>query len=369
MGYRSMATRSTSFACLDDVEQAAKAAVPRDIWDFIEGGSGRERSLAANSGVLDAYYLTPRVLRDVSKPATGTRLLGESVEMPMAIAPMSYQRLLHPDGEFAAAQAAKTAGIPFIVPMFSSVAVERVAETGALLWFQLYWLRDRRIMTELLKRAEEAGCRAVILTVDVPRLGRRLRDIRNGFALPAGVRAAHFSTETEQTLYRRDDGSLTLDCYLDSFDPSISWSDVEWLRAQTRLPFILKGILAPEDARAAVDAGVNSLVVSNHGGRQLDCAIPAVETLPAVRDAVGESVELLVDGGIRCGSDIVKAIALGGSGVLLGRPTLHALILNGRKGVSWSLSLLREELEDVLALAGCRHLKDAATLKVVKISE
>ncbi|AHH99491.1 alpha-hydroxy acid oxidase [Kutzneria viridogrisea] len=359
----------TAGAALDlaELARAAKAVIPAAVWDFVEGGSGAELSLGANRSALDSLALVPRVLRDVSAPTAGCALLGAQAEMPVAIAPMAYQRLLHPDGELAVARAAKLAGIPFTVPMLSSVAVEQVASSGADLWFQLYWLRDRGKTAELLARAQAAGCRAVVLTVDVPRMGRRLRDLRNSFALPGEVGAAHFAPDQAVAAQRRKDGaSAVADHTSQAFDPSLSWPDLEWLRGRTSLPLVLKGVLDPRDALRASQSGVDALVVSNHGGRQLDGALPAIDALPAVREAVGETCEVLLDSGIRSGVDVLRAIARGARGVLLGRPVLHGLALGGAEGVGRTLALLRAEIDDALALAGCRDVHEAAGLRLAK---
>jgi 4-hydroxymandelate oxidase len=363
-----VADPSAASLCLDDVASAARAELPGPVWDFIEGGSGCELSLAANRTALNALYLVPRVLRDVAEVSAACRLLGGHAELPVAVAPMAYQGLVHPEGEFAAACAARAAGVPFTVPMLSSVAMERVAESGAVLWFQLYWLRDRGLMADLLARAEAAGCQAVMLTVDVPRMGRRLRDLRNGFALPPQVRAVHLpADETVATQQRHDGASAVADHTRQAFDPSLSWTDLEWLRAHTRLPIVLKGVLAVEDAATAVESGVDALVVSNHGGRQLDGALPGIEALPAVREAVGDRCELLLDGGIRSGTDVLKAVVRGASGVMVGRPVLHGLATGGIEGAAHVLGLIRTELDDALALAGCRDLNEAAGLKATRL--
>lgn len=347
---------------------AAKAVTPALIWDFIEGGSGRELSVKANRSALDSLAVVPRVLRGVSTPTPACTLLGTRAELPVAIAPMAYQRLLHPDGELAAARAAKLAGIPFIVPMLSSIAVEAVASSAADLWFQLYWLRDRGLTAELLGRAEAAGCRAIVLTVDVPIMGRRLRDLRNGFALPDDVRAAHFPLHQAETAQRHTDkGSAVAHHTREAFDPSLNWSHIEWLRARTSLPIVLKGLLDRRDALRACESGVDALVVSNHGGRQLDGALPAIDALPAIRAAVGDGCELFFDSGVRSGLDVLRAIARGAHGVLLGRPALHGLSVGGSEGVLHSLTLLRGEFEDAMVLSGCQDLHDVAELRVVTI--
>ncbi|MFF5436209.1 alpha-hydroxy acid oxidase [Streptomyces achromogenes] len=342
---------------------AARAVMPPAAWDFVSGGSGAELSVAANRRAFDNLYVAPRMLRDVSHVSTASRLAGTEASLPVAIAPMAYHGLAHPQSEAATARAAKTAGVPFTVAMLSGTPVERIAESGADLWFQLYWLRDRGATTELVSRAEAAGCRALMLTVDVPRLGRRLKDHRNGFALPSDVYAAHFRGEAATGAQRTSAaGSAVATHTTEMFDPSLAWSDIEWLRERTRLPLVVKGILTREDALRAARSGVDALVVSNHGGRQLDGAVPALTVLPEIRDAVGDSVDVLVDGGVRSGTDVLKALARGADGVLLGRPVLYGLAVGGEPGVEAVLSLLREELETDLALSGCRTVGEAADL-------
>lgn len=286
--------------------------------------------------------------------------------MPVAIAPMAYQRLLHPEGELAAAQAAKIVGIPFIVPMLSSVAVERIAQDAGTVWLQLYWLHDRSILKELIERSEAAGCSALVLTADVPRMGRRLRDIRNGFRLPADVSPVHLTARDAEDTQRHTSGQSAVALHTQqSFDPTFDWSCIEWLRGNTRLPIVVKGILDPRDAAIAESLGIRALVVSNHGGRQLDGALSGFSALPAVRDAVGERCAVWVDGGFRTGGDLVKAMARGASAVLVGRPVLWGLAVGGAQGVVRVLNLLRQELEDAMSLAGCAAVRDMNRLKIV----
>lgn len=358
----------SSALCLADVAVAARASVPSPVWDFVEGGSGAELSLAANREALDALYLVPQVLRDVSEVSMACRMLGTPGGMPVAVAPMAYQRLLHAEGELAVARAAAAAGIPFTVPLLSSVAMERVAAAGARMWFQAYWLRDRGLLMELICRAEAVGCRALVFTVDVPRMGRRLRDMRSGFALPDHVSAAHLTVDGASAAQRGTDGVSAVAAHTkEIFDQSLSWNDLEWLRERTTLPLVLKGVLAPEDAVRAARAGVQALIVSNHGGRQLDGAPPGIEMLPRVREAVEGECELLVDGGIRSGTDVLRALALGASGVLLGRPVLHGLAAGGEQGVTRVLTLLREELDDAMALSGCGTTAEASSLTLAQV--
>lgn len=336
--------------------------MPADVRDFVTGGSGAESTLRANRAALDRLYLVPRALVDVSTTDTSTCLVGTPASMPMAIAPMAYQRLVHPDGEVAAARAAKAAGVPFVISTLSSCPIEDIASVGAVTWFQLYWLRDRALVEDLVRRAEEAGCSALVLTVDVPRLGRRLRDARRGFVLPAHVRAANLP-DGAVLAGARQSGSAVAAHTSAVVDPSLSWRDVEWLCERTRLPVVLKGVLDPDDAGRAADLAA-AVVVSNHGGRQLDGAVPSIVALPAVREAVAGRCEVLMDSGVRSGVDVLKAVARGADGVLVGRPVLHGLAASGEAGVSTVLSLLREELGDALALAGCADLSTARRLRV-----
>ncbi|MQY28021.1 alpha-hydroxy acid oxidase [Nocardia aurantia] len=363
-----MTTVSGPPRAVADYARLARDVLPAAAWDFVSGGSGTELSLTANRQALDSLYLIPRMLRDVARISTATRLAGTAAALPLAVAPMAYHSLVHPDGEAATARAAKAAGVPFTVAMLSGTPIEQVAASGAELWFQLYWLRDRGATAELVMRAEAAGCRAIVLTVDVPRLGRRLRDHRNNFALPEHVYAAHFRGEAAVGAQRsRDGGSAVATHTTEMFDPALSWRDIEWLRQRTKLPLIVKGILAREDAVLAVRSGVDAIVVSNHGGRQLDGAVPAIRVLPEIRATVADEVEVLVDGGIRSGTDVLKALAAGADGVLLGRPILYGLAVSGEAGVAAVLALLRAELETDLALAGCRSLAEAARLTTCEL--
>ncbi|MFI7409561.1 alpha-hydroxy acid oxidase [Streptomyces sp. NPDC049627] len=353
---------------MDDVERAAAAVLPREVWDFVAGGSGRELTLAANRAAFDRVFVTPRVLRDVSGCTTDTTLLGRPARVPVVVAPVAYQRLVHPDGESATARAARDTGVPFTVATLSSVPVEEVTAAGGRVWFQLYWLRERGRSLDLARRAEDAGCEALVLTVDVPWMGRRQRDVRNRFALPGHVRAAHLASGGSSTAHRSaGDGSAVAVHTAEAFSPGLTWRCVEEVRSVTRLPIVLKGILAPEDALRAARLGVDAVVVSNHGGRQLDGALPGVEALPAVAEAVGESCEVLLDGGVRGGTDVLKALALGASGVLVGRPPVWGLAVGGEPGVRRVLDLLAEELRDALGLAGCASVAGARELRAVRL--
>ncbi|MEV4641077.1 alpha-hydroxy acid oxidase [Actinoplanes sp. NPDC049548] len=348
-------------------ERLAAACLPADVWDFVSGGSGAETTLEANRAALDNVFLVPRMLRDVSACSTRSTLLGRPVELPVAAAPVAYQRLLHPDGETATARATAAAGVPFIASTLGSVPIERITAIGGRVWFQLYWLRDDAATLDLVRRAEDAGCEAVVVTVDVPWMGRRLRDIRNGFALPAHVRAANLTT-TAAAHDRAGTGSAVAAHTSQEFSPALTWSALARLRERTRLPLVVKGLLAPEDARRAVEYGVAAVVVSNHGGRQLDGAVASADALPEVVEAVAGDCEVLLDSGIRSGTDVLRALALGASGVLLGRPLMWGLAAAGEAGAARVLQLLGAELRDVMGLAGCEDIAAAGRLRTVRWS-
>ncbi|MFD3327994.1 alpha-hydroxy acid oxidase [Streptomyces sp. NPDC058701] len=355
---------------LADIEQAASRLLPAPVRDFVAGGAGSELTLAANRRAFDTTHLVPRALRDVSGCEPATTLLGLPAAMPVATAPIGYQGLVHPDGELAGARAAKEAGIPFTVATLSSRTIEDVAAVGATTWFQLYWLRDRARTFDLVRRAEDAGCTAVMLTVDVPWMGRRLRDVRGGFTLPEDVVAANLTTGAASAAHRAATGTSAVARHTAAaFDPSLSWSDLEELRRRTRLPLIVKGLLDPEDAVRAAECGADAVVVSNHGGRQLDGTVPTLDALPEIRAALPAACEVLLDSGVRSGVDIVKALALGARGVLLGRPVLWGLAVAGDDGVRRTLDLLAAEFRDALGLAGCTDPAAAALLRTRRATE
>ena len=342
----------------------ARLSVP--VRDFIAGGSGAELTLRANLAALADVQLVPRVLVDVSVCDPTARLVGCDARLPVAVAPMAYQKVVHPDGELGLATACARAGIPYTATMLSSMTIEEIAQAGGCLWSQLYWLRDRGLVIDMVRRAEAVGCRALVLTVDVPLLGRRLRDLRNGFTLPDGIRAANLARESAGQDQPSAPGQSAVATYTARiFDSSLKWSDVEWLAEQTNLPLILKGILDADDARRAAEIGVAGIVVSNHGGRQLDGAVPSVTALPWVIEAVAGHCAVLVDGGVRGGLDALKAVALGATGVMLGRPALWGLAIGGAAGAARVLELLDEEFRLAMALTGCRDLTSVRTLRTL----
>ena len=324
----------------------------RSAYDYYAGGSGDERTLAANRSAFDAIALRPRVLVDVSAVETRTTVLGQPLALPVMLAPTAFTRLAHPDGEMAAARAARAAGTIMIGSTLSTCALEEVAEScGGGLWFQLYVYKDRGMTRELVARAEAAGYRALVLTVDTPYLGRRYRDVRNRFVLPEGISMRNFEAAMSNAAGWGAHSSFSAYVH-DLFDATLTWDSVDWLRSQTGLPVLVKGVLTAEDARLAVEHGVAGVIVSNHGGRQLDGAVASIEALPEVADAVGDRAEVLMDGGVRRGTDVLKALALGARAVCIGRPYLWALAVDGEAGVSDVLRILRDELTLAMGLSG-----------------
>ncbi|MFF1306286.1 aminotransferase class I/II-fold pyridoxal phosphate-dependent enzyme [Streptomyces sp. NPDC058307] len=321
-----------------------------DIWDFLAGGAGEERTLQANLAAFDRAWLRPRVLAGAVRPSTDTSILGRTWAAPVAVAPMAYHGLAHPDGEVATARGAGSAGVPLVVSTFAGRAFEDIAAAATSpLWLQVYCFRDRSVTRDLIARAESAGFEALVLTVDAPVLGRRLRDLRNDFGLPPGISPANlpFSDFSSPGAHARAD-----------FDPALDWSVVEWLRSVSSLPILLKGVLTGTDAERAVEAGVDGLVVSNHGGRQLDGATASLQALPEIASAVAGACPVLIDGGIRRGRDVLASLALGADAVLVGRPVLHGLAVEGTDGVARVLGILIGELADAMTLSGTRTVAD-----------
>jgi 4-hydroxymandelate oxidase len=345
-----------------DFETIAREKLSREAYDYYAGGAHDEVSVRGNRAAYDRLSIAYRVLVDVSRRDMATSILGQPVAMPMLVAPTAFHRMATPEGEVATARAAGAAGTAMILSTLSTSTVESVvaAATGPI-WFQLYVYRDRQATEGLVRRAEAAGCRALVLTVDAPLLGRRERDVRNLFRLPPGLAVANLLPEGygDMPPAAADSG---LAAYVASFlDPSLSWRDVAWLRSITSLPLLVKGIVRPDDALRAAEAGVAGIVVSNHGGRQLDTSPATLDVLPEIvdtLDAHGHRIEVLMDGGVRRGTDVMKALALGARAVLIGRPVLWGLAAEGEAGVVSVLRLLRDELDLAMALAGAPTLAD-----------
>ena len=341
------------FTNLLELEALAREVMEPGAFDFVVGGAEDEVSLRRNREDFERIVLRPRVLEDVSSVDTSTTVLGTPVSLPVLIAPAIGHKLCCPEGELATARAAASAGTVLVLSTLATVSMEDVAAaTGAPKWFQLYVYKDREVSRNLVQRAEAAGYKALCVTVDVPRIGHRERDLRNSFRFPQEHPFANFVGMGLENLPVGVVGS-NLEAYIVSkWDPSLAWADIDWLSSLSRLPVVIKGILTAEDALRAVEHGAAGLVVSNHGGRQLDSVDSSIAALPDVVEAVGERIEVLMDGGIRRGTDVLKALALGARAVLIGRPYLYALALNGEEGARRVLEVLREELATSMALAG-----------------
>jgi 4-hydroxymandelate oxidase len=329
------------------LEARARQVLDRVVYEYFAGGADDESTLRDNEAAWGRIRLLPRVLRDVSSVSTAGDLLGVSIAAPILVAPMAFQRLAHPDGERAVARAAARSGIPMVVSTMSTVTLEDVAAAApdSVRWFQFYVHRDRDLSRRLLERAEASGCAAVVLTVDAPVIGRRRKDEANRFALPPGMTIANLDASLQSHT-----GSALSE--YGAFEPSLTPDLLEWIGTVTGLPLFVKGVLRADDADLVADAGVAGIIVSNHGGRQLDGAIATADALPAIAEAVRGRVPLLVDGGIRGGVDIVRALALGASAVLVGRPFLWGLAVEGEAGVEAVFTELRDELARAMALCG-----------------
>lgn len=338
---------------LAEYELAARSKLPRAVYDYYAGGADDELTLRANREAYERTFIRPRVLVDVSEVDLSLELLGDRLAMPVLVAPTAFQRLAHPDGELATARAASAAGTIMIVAgtLCTTTIGEVAAAATCPLWFQTYVFRDRGLTHALVESAVAAGCRALCLTVTIPVAGNRERDVRNSFSLPPGIEMANFRGLPQGVLPAAG-GSGLVAFVEQQFDPSLTWEAVDWLRAEFGLPVLVKGVVTPEDAKLAVEHGAGGIIVSNHGGRQLDTAEPTLLALPRVVDAVAGSVPVLVDGGIRRGTDVVKALALGATATLVGRPVLWGLAAGGEAGVTRVLGLLRAETERAMALAG-----------------
>lgn len=338
---------------LAEYEALAGARLEPSVWSYYAGGADDEVTLRENPLAWQRLRLRPRVLVDVTNPDTSTTVLGETMAMPVLTAPCALNRLAHPDGELAVARATASAGVIQVLSTVSSTSLEEVAAaSNGKRWFQLYCYTDREITADLVRRAESAGYSAICLTVDLPVLGRREREIRDGFTAPDGITMRNLEPYAKDVMPEAA-GHTALARYVsERWDARLTWDVIPWLRSVTRLPIVVKGILTAEDARVAVHHGVDAIIVSNHGGRQLDTVPTGAEALPGVVAAVAGKCEVLVDGGIRRGTDVVKAIALGARAVLIGRPYLWGLAVDGEAGVARVLQLLRDEIALAMALAG-----------------
>ncbi len=356
---------------IGELREAARRRVPAVVFDYVDGAAGDEVTAARNLAELRAVELRPRVMVDVSKVVTATSVLGSPIALPLLGAPMGLTGLMHPSGEVALARALHAAGSIYVLAAMASCPLEEVAgASGGPLWFQMYFWRDRGLVQELLRRARGAGISVLVLTVDVPRAGYRDRDRRNGFTMPPRVTlralaggavhprwSAGFLREPRLRWGNLPDDGVAAAAFSAQtnrqFDPAATWDDVAWFREQWDGQLVVKGILRPEDARQAVRLGAEAIIVSNHGGRQLDGAPAAIRALPAVAQAIAGEAEVYFDSGIRRGVDIVRAIALGARACLAGRALAYGLGAAGEAGANRAVEILRDELRTALALTGC----------------
>ncbi len=365
--------------CIADLREMAERKVPRAFFDYADSGSYAEETLRANRADLERVKLRQRVLIDVDKRDLSTTIVGQKASLPLALAPIGLCGMQHGDGEILAARAANEAGIPFCLSTMSICSIEDVAEaTGKPFWFQLYVIRDRGFIKDLIARAKAAKCSALVLTVDLQILGQRHRDIKNGLTVPPEIRLKNIIDIATKPRWawsiirgrKKTFGNLaghvkgmenvnSLSTWTASqFDPTLSWKDVEWVRKLWPGKLILKGILDPEDARRAAKTGADAIIVSNHGGRQLDGTSSSISMLPKVAEAVGSQIEIMFDGGVRTGPDILRALALGAKSCMIGRAYIWGLGAGGQDGVAKAIDILRRELDVNMALCGVKNVRD-----------
>ena len=352
----------------EELEAAAKEKMSAGAFGYIQSGASGEETLRKNVSAFSKFSLVPRFLNDVSTLDTSVNLFGRTYPFPLLIAPVGMQLIAHEDGDIATAKAAAEIGVPFIQSTVSGFSIEEIAEaTGdSPKWFQLYWSSTNdEIGYNMVKRAEEAGFEAIVLTVDTVMLGWREEDVRNHYSpLKQGFGKANYETDPVfLASIPTNDFEAVIQGILDNvYHPTLSWAQVAELKKRTSLPILLKGILHPEDAKLAIENGIDGIIVSNHGGRQLDGVITSIEALPAIVEAVGGKVPVLLDSGVRRGTDVVKALALGADAVLIGRPFVYGLAVGGQKGVEKVLENILQEMKVSISLSGVTNLKDLRTL-------
>lgn len=363
-------------ASFQELEKQASGVLSREAFDFIAGGAGGEETLRDNRRAFEKWKILPRTLRGVTQPSLSTRLFERELPFPVLLAPIGVQRLVHPEGESATCRAAAALNFPAVLSTVTSSTLEEQAELLGQTerWFQLYWGRDREIVASLVKRAEASGYSVIVVTVDATHPGWRERDLENAF-LPYLNRGGLGNYFTDPAFRRglsvppEEDPEAALKHFSTLFnDPSLSWKDLDFLRHITNLPILLKGILSRADAREALDMGLDGIIVSNHGGRQLDGSIAALDALPPIVEQVEGAFPVLLDSGIRRGSDVLRALALGANAVLLGRPFVYGLALGGEQGVKEVLLNFLADLELSLALSGCESLSSIGPDLLYRVS-
>ncbi|CAN7532409.1 alpha-hydroxy acid oxidase [Rhizobium sp. LjRoot30] len=364
---------------IKDLKALAKRRVPKMFFDYADSGAWTESTYRANEDDFAKIKLRQRVLVDMTNRSLASSMIGQPVSMPVALSPTGLTGMQHADGEMLAAQAAEEFGVPFTLSTMSICSIEDVASvTKKPFWFQLYVMQDRDFVINLIDRAKAAKCSALVLTLDLQILGQRHKDIRNGLSAPPKFTPKHIwqmatrpgwclkMLGTQRRTFRNIVGHAKSVTDLSSlsvwtseqFDPRLSWNDVAWIKERWGGPLILKGILDPEDAKMAVSTGADAIIVSNHGGRQLDGAMSSIGMLPRIVDAVGDKIEVHIDGGIRSGQDVLKAVALGAKGTYIGRPFLYGLGADGKRGVTTALEIIRKEMDITMALCGKRNIAD-----------
>jgi L-lactate dehydrogenase (cytochrome) len=376
--------RLARVASVDDLRRIARRRLPRGVFGYVDGGAEDEVTLARNVAAFAALEFRPRVLRDVGKVDTSATLFGQLLPLPLILAPTGFTRIVAPEGELAVARAAAAAGLPYTLSTMSTRSIEEVAAVSdGSKWFQVYVWRDRGLVKDMLQRAAASGYEAIMITVDTAVLGRRERDVRAGFTMPPRLGpgtlidgALHPAwtwafVRSDPITFANVAGhggdAVSLSGYVaQQFDPSLSWSDIEWFRANWDGRIVIKGIQTVDDAQLAVEHGIDGIALSNHGGRQLDGAPPPIELVAPVKDKVGDAITIICDGGIRRGSDIVKAVALGADACMIGRAYLYALGAAGETGVTWLLRNLRAGAERTLVLVGATSLADLTPDLVVR---
>jgi L-lactate dehydrogenase (cytochrome) len=365
---------------IEDLRRKARRRVPQMFFDYADSGSWTETTYRANEEDFAKVKLRQRVLVDMTDRSLASTMIGQKVAMPVALAPTGLTGMQHADGEILAAQAAEEAGVPFTLSTMSICSIEDVAEnTTKPFWFQLYVMRDRGFINDLIDRARNAGCSALVLTADLQILGQRHRDLRNGLSTPPKFTPKHIwqmatrpqwclgMLGTKRRTFRNiaghakgaDNLSSLAKWTAEQFDPRLSWADVDWIRQRWGGKLIIKGVLDVEDAKKAAETGADAIIVSNHGGRQLDGAPSSISMLPEIAQAVGDRIEVHMDGGVRSGQDVLRALCLGAKGVYIGRPFLYGLGAGGRDGVKLALDIIRNELDITMALCGKRDIAEA----------
>lgn len=371
----------TIITTIDDLRVLAKRRVPRMFYDYADAGSWTESTYRANEEDFQKIKFRQRVAVNLENRSTASSMVGQEVAMPVALAPTGLAGMQHADGEILAARAAERFGVPFTLSTMSICSIEDVAaHTSKPFWFQLYVMKDRDFIHRLIERAKAARCSALVLTLDLQVLGQRHKDIRNGMSAPPKLTLKNMLNLATKPAWclgmlrtrRRQFGNIvghassvsdlsSLSAWTSQqFDPALSWDDVEWIKRRWGGKLVIKGIMDPEDARLAVDSGADALVVSNHGGRQLDGAQSSIAALPPIVDAVGKQIEVHMDGGVRSGQDVLRALALGAKGVYIGRPFLYGLGAMGEAGVTRCLEIIRNELDLTMAFCGLRDVRDVS---------